>query len=99
MIKKINKKLAKRVTRTLEEFSVGKNPADNRKNTMVEVVDGYRLLGASIGSEEYAEAFLLKNAKATREDANAGKTVPRQANKTSHFKTVHNPAAFPPAGT
>ena len=69
MIKKTSKKLVRRVRKTLEEFSMGKNPANNRKNTMAEVLDGYRLLGAQVGAEEYAEAFLLRKANATREDA------------------------------
>ena len=98
MIKKDNQETG--MKRTLEEFLVGKDPSDKKKNTMVEVVDRYRLLGAPVGSEESAEAFLLKKATATRENAIIlKKGVPRQADKTLHTKTVYNPAAFLSIGT
>lgn len=75
--KKKKNKLTKSVKRTLEEFSVGKNPNKTRKNIMVKIVDGYCLLRAPVGSEDFAEAFLPKKAEATREGTqNLGKAFP-----------------------
>ena len=64
-----NRELAQSIKRTMKEFSVEKIPDDRRKNTMVKVIDGYRLLGTPVRSEESTEKFSLQAAAATKEDA------------------------------
>ena len=51
------------VTRAVQTYSVGK------QGEMVEITTGIRLLGAPVGSQTFAEAFLLEAMDKTRTDS------------------------------
>ena len=51
------------VTRAVQTYSVGK------QGEMVEITTGIRLLGAPVGSQTFAESFLLEAMDKTRTDS------------------------------